>query len=123
MKTPLRDTLLLIGLLVGLTACNYTIDKTGGRGQGNFANADPRELNYDVINQGILLPKCATCHSVGGGNRGGVNLETYENVVAEKSAIVDAVSTGFMPPRSAPALNNDEKTALLAWIQAGAPRN
>lgn len=70
----------------------------------------------------VIGPRCATCHGTAGGNRAGINLETYQNVIAELSLIDEVVATDFMPPRRAGPLTRDQKDLLARWIAAGAPQ-
>lgn len=103
------------------SGCNYNIDKTGG-GQDLLGSSDGSTLGFDAVFQAVIGPKCATCHSSAQGNRGGINLETYENVFAHRTAMQGAIEDGFMPPRSGVALTAQERSALLGWLAAGAPR-
>ena len=84
-------------------------DDHGGRQRG---------LTWNNVNARVIQTSCKGCHSAPA-NRGGVNLETYENVFAKRSAIKRAVASGEMPPRG---MSDDKKDLLIAWIDAGAPR-
>lgn len=66
----------------------------------------------------VLEPACLRCHSAPA-NRGGVNLETYQNVVSNISAIDQVIRDGSMPIRS--TLSAEQKELILEWIQKGAP--
>lgn len=115
---------IILGVLaVASVSCTYDINKNPGGGETALALPPGSVPSFAQINSAVLQAKCATCHGVGGGNRGGVNLESYETVSAAASAIASAVNGGFMPPRSAPALSASEKELLLGWITAGAPRD
>lgn len=79
-------------------------------------------LNYDKVNKEVLAPRCISCHSETGGNRGDVNLETYENVVALAPEIESAIQLGSMPrPRNKP-LTAEQKELILKWLSMGAPK-
>lgn len=121
MRKHLNTLALAAFLMGGLSGCSYDIDKTGGS-QGKLSGPGAT-LDFESVFQAVLRPKCATCHSAAQGNRAGVNLETYENVFANRAAVQSVVQGGFMPPRSAAGLTADEKAFLLAWLSAGAPRN
>ena len=61
------------------------------------------------------------CHSEAGGNKGGLNFETYENVIANLADIKNqAVTLKKMPPRK--PLTSDLTSILSSWIGAGAPK-
>lgn len=77
----------------------------------------PDAINFAMVYEQVFAPRCVSCH----GERGGVNLETYDNVFANRQAIVDAVDGGFMPPRSRGPLTPEQKELLMRWIQSGAP--
>ncbi|HRO68690.1 MAG TPA: hypothetical protein PL182_14045, partial [Pseudobdellovibrionaceae bacterium] len=107
MRTRLKEFILAALSLGAFLGCNYDIDKTGGL-QGKLSGPGAT-MDFNSVYQAVIRPKCATCHSASGGNRGGVNLETYENVFANRSAVQSAVQGGFMPPRSAAGLTAEEK--------------
>ncbi len=75
--------------------------------------------DFATVKVQVFEPYCLSCHSTAGGNRGGVNLESYASVAQVLSRIQSAVVSGVMPPRS--PLPEDRKALLLAWIQSGAP--
>jgi cytochrome c5 len=79
--------------------------------------AEPTGPNFAVIRSQVLQSSCLRCHS--GAGAGGVNLETYDSVLRNLSAIDEAVSSGAMPPRGMKA---ELKDLLLKWIQLGAPQ-
>lgn len=119
-------SLLGMGLALSLGGCNYNIDKTAGRGGEGSLNIQPGDVpSFDAVFQAVLKPKCATCHGNAVGNRGGINLETFENVSRLQVAIRGTVVDGDplpMPPSRAPQLTASEKQFLVAWLDAGAPR-
>lgn len=77
------------------------------------------KITFSIIQKQILEPACLRCHSAEGGNRGGVNLETYRNVFNLIDDIQDSINTNFMPPRR--PLSEEQKKLLMDWIDAGAP--
>lgn len=91
---------------------------TGSQEQAPFA--DPNRPQFQEVFRQIIQPKCAVCHSAAGGNRGGLNLESYAAVKGAITLVRDAVATGFMPPRSRPPLSPEEKAMFLRWIDQGA---
>lgn len=107
------------GLIVLLfSGCSYKIDKTADTaGQGI---QDATAIDFKMVRDEILAPKCLSCHASDTNNRSGLVLETYLQVQAELSAIQDSVTTDFMPLNRAP-LTTAQKNLLSSWIQAGAP--
>ena len=79
-------------------------------------------ITYEMVNAQVIAPRCLKCHSDAGGNRGRVNLETYENVVSEINTIEKEIISGSMPrPRNKP-LTPEQKDLILKWITNGAPK-
>ena len=76
------------------------------------------------MNAKVLSPRYLRCHSDAGGNKGDVNLETYENVIANLDDVEnEALNKKTMPPRRAGGpLSDYEQAILKLWIEAGAPR-
>lgn len=84
-------------------------------------------LNFETLKTRILQPRCIVCHNA---NRrdGGVALDTYENVLLElipwnskDSTLYKEVSTGSMPPKPRPVVEEVDTEFLARWIDAGAP--
>lgn len=77
-------------------------------------------ISYQKVYQEVLRPRCISCHSAEGNNRGGINLETYENVFAAAAKIDNSIKTGSMPrPKNKP-LTTEQKDLILKWIADGA---
>ena len=115
--------LYIIILFIFVTACNYSIPKAQDTTSGSQTIEQlPSGTipGYQVIATEIIAPKCLGCHSSGGGNAAGINLETYANVSGHLAAISSAVNSGSMPKNIAP-LTAKEKEVFLAWIDAGGP--
>lgn len=104
-----------------LSACNYNkVKDAAGRGDGDIDLERLSLPDYATVNSLILGPKCVSCHSSGGGNDGGVNLETYANVRAQINRIIFVtVESREMPPRT--PLSERENQLLTNWADAGAP--
>ena len=120
-----KNNFVLLGLVL-LSACQYKTDKSGGLNQQQGALSDdqlsliPQEAyDFSLIRSEILAPSCFQCHSGGGGNKAGVNLETYQNVKQFVTEIQTTVSQNFMPPRT--PLTSQRKEILFQWIQMGMP--
>ena len=106
-------------------SCNYSIPNIQNGVSGNqVLNAVPIGSipSYQTVATAIFTPKCLSCHSSGGGNAGGVNLETYASVTSHLAAVSSSITSGSMPKNSAP-LTAREKEILLSWIDAGGPLN
>lgn len=115
--------LLLVVFTIILSGCNYTIQKSPGANSGNQAisRLPPGTIpGYQLIASAIIAPKCLECHSSGGGNAGGVNLETYEALKNNLPSLRDEITSGRMPKNRGP-LSASEKEVFLAWLDAGAP--
>ncbi|MGZ3788656.1 MAG: hypothetical protein ACXVLQ_09045 [Bacteriovorax sp.] len=82
---------------------------------------DPNKIDYQMVSTRVIGPRCISCHSDGGGNQAGINLETYESVFNERSGIKRQITNGSMPlPRSRP-LTDIQKQIFLTWLNKGAP--
>lgn len=99
---------------------------SGGGDSGNGGGA-ASALTYYADAKPILDAKCVNCHVKGG--IAPFALETYEQVLAQKSAIVGAITSGSMPPWP-PAndcntylgdrsLTADQIATLKGWAEAG----
>lgn len=114
--------ILILFAAVSLVACNSYKSKMPARGEDQVT---PASIDYAFVNAKVFEPHCVRCHSVAGGNKGDVNLESYENVIAnladiEATALVDMT----MPPKRAGGpLGAYEQGVLRMWIEAGAPLN
>ena len=104
--------------------CNYSLSKTPlnfQQGAGAFETLPPGTLvSYSVIASSIMQPKCLECHSSAGGDAGGINLETYENVTANLGIIRSEVASDSMP-KNRSKLSANQKAILFTWIDAGGP--
>lgn len=114
----------ICGILGG---CNYSLSKSPlsfqQGGTGAFETLPPGTVvSYSVINTSIMQPKCLECHSSAGGDAGGINLETYENVTSNLNIIKSEVASDSMP-KNRTKLTAKQKEILFAWIDAGGPLN
>ena len=120
------NKLILFAFCAIQLGCNYSLSKSplafqpGQAGLEQFPSG--KVADYDLIASAILKPRCLECHSNSGGNDGGINLETYENVAANLGSIKDEVASGSMP-KNRPKLTSKEKEILFAWIDAAGPRD
>lgn len=112
-------------VLLTLGGCNLSDSKSPLLFKEIFSGIQPLPTNgisnFEQINSLILTPKCLSCHSSAGGDAGGLNLETYENVLANLSFIKSEVQADTMP-KNKTKLNANEKALLFKWIDAGGPK-
>ncbi|HEY8270678.1 MAG TPA: cytochrome c [Pseudobdellovibrionaceae bacterium] len=105
-----------------LLACNSYKSKVESQPEDTVA---PSSIDYAFVNDKVFQPKCFQCHSLAGGNKGGVNLESYDNVLVNLADIqIDIFTEDSMPPlsRGGP-LGAYEKNVLKMWLDAGAPHD
>lgn len=82
----------------------------------NCPDLFPTPATYATVRKAVFQRKCESCH----GKKGGVNLETYENVMANLSMVRSEIESDSMP-KEVP-LSEKEKRYVLNWIRAGAPK-
>jgi uncharacterized membrane protein len=99
------------------TGCNYNYPKDQGNGQMIAGNAD-----FNTIQTKILQPYCFACHSTGGGNAAGVNVETYTNVLHYIDRIQDTVAVHQTMPPGKPVPKQLQQL-LVTWISNGSPEH
>jgi uncharacterized membrane protein len=116
LKTIL-STALLAG---GVVACNSYKSKIKSADQEPLNAAS---INYKFVREKVFEPHCIRCHSTSGGDKGDVNLETYDQVIANLKTIEETVFIDqSMPPAKAGGpLAAYEKSVLRMWIDVGAP--
>lgn len=76
---------------------------------------------FQMVSSQVIEPHCLRCHSESGANRGGVNLEGYDNVRKLLPEIQREISQGTMPPRG--PLDQSLQDLILKWIEIGAPES
>lgn len=107
-------------------SCQYRQEKQdskltqqGSLSDEQLAQIPQSALSFALIRTEVFEPNCFQCHSAAGGNKAGVNLESYGNVFSLASAIQSEVSQNFMPPKA--PLTEKRKEVLFQWIQMGMP--
>lgn len=110
-------------LVLMLSGCGYNntklpSDALAAQGTGGN-NGSASVLDFATIKAQVFQNNCIRCHSLAGGNKAGVNLESYSSVKPIAQVILSAVNSGSMPPSG--TLPSSAKTLLLNWVQAGAP--
>lgn len=77
------------------------------------------ESNYQSVNAKVLSGQCLECHSAAGGNKGDLNLETYQSIRANLNQIIYRVlETKDMP---AGGLTGTDYALMEMWLNSGAP--
>ena len=69
----------------------------------------------------ILRQYCVYCHGPSG--LAGYPETTYDEVYAQRSAILDQVYGCMMPPSGVPTMSAQDRVALLSWLVCNAPDN
>lgn len=112
-------------ILVGCSKSGTGGGDTGGGdtgGGGNTGNCGTvRTFSADV--NPVIQSSCATssgCHGAGS-NSGPGPLLSYQQIFNVRSTIRSEVSSGRMPPNG--GLSAAQKSAILCWIDNGAPNN
>lgn len=101
---------LMLVFFIFLSACSYNVEKNKSSllsqsTQESFSN------DFSSIKEIVFSPSCISCHQ---------QYNNYASVLREISAIQNAVFANRMP-KSGPALNENQKSVLNAWIKKGAP--
>lgn len=81
---------------------------------------EPAKIYFAEVFEKVIQTNCLKCHSTAGGDKGDLNLETYQNIFDYKEDIASDVDSGQMPPRRGTALTSEQKTLILDWIKQGA---
>jgi uncharacterized membrane protein len=111
---------LFIAVFLLLGACNYNKVKSKPMGAASLSKAQIENPDFETLKAAVIGPKCLSCHSAGGGNQGGTNLESYSAVKSKLNRVLyRALDARDMPPRE--PLNEMEARILSAWADAGAP--
>lgn len=110
----------------------------GGRWDGNnrssLSTIQPTpgaQVSFEQDVLPIFEPYCTSCH----GNRAGLSLETYENVIKgsnhgavivpgdpQRSSLIRVVNNGYMP-YGGPPLSHNQIQVLVNWVASGALDN
>ncbi|MBY0316382.1 MAG: hypothetical protein K2Q26_12720 [Bdellovibrionales bacterium] len=75
------------------------------------------ETSYPNVAEKVFKARCTGCH----GTKGGINLESYENIKPNLAIIRAVVDADEMPPKT--PLAPEQKQLLLKWIDIGAPES
>jgi uncharacterized membrane protein len=84
--------------------------------------------SFDSIDAMILKPRCTACHD----EFNEYDFTSYEKIIQYKnlfkvkdgkdSHFVEAVASGFMPPKNSPKLTEAEVSIIRQWVLLGLPR-
>ncbi len=115
----MKASLILIAILV-FSGCNYNNSK--GSNAQNLQPVQkvtsPEQITFKMVNEAVIANACAKCHSAAGGNKGGVNLESYANVFKLAHEIRQEVAGATMPPNG--KLTEAQIKLITDWIDVGA---
>lgn len=101
-----------------ISACSYNVSKEKNTQEANLKMQSVSD--YQSVRQFILGPLCLNCHSNSAGNRGGLNLESYESVKLKLNQIYyRSIELKDMPPGG---LDKNSFEGLKGWIENGAQK-
>lgn len=104
-----------------LTSCNYKELKSApNESDIPITVSELKDPDFEIVMTKVIGPKCLECHSSAGGQRGGVNLETYRSVMRSLPQVKADILDGSMPKQRR-ALSAEQKELILTWIEKGAP--
>ncbi len=106
---------LIVFICILLSACTFSKHKRGEPAE-TATTICSAQIDFRVVQQSVLAPKCFACHGPGAGN---LNLDTYAAVKANFARIQSFVQSGAMPPGN--PLPTNDKNILDAWEAAGLP--
>jgi len=121
----------LSAALAAITSGGAEIPTVAPSGPELALVALPTKLSYAEDIAPILSQRCVTCHS--DGNIGPFSMDSHRKVAGRADMIAETIRNGAMPPwntdprfghfSNAMELTRDEKRTLLAWIDAGTPKD
>lgn len=77
------------------------------------------ENNYESVNARVISGQCLNCHSEAAGNKGHLNLESYQNIRANLNQIMYRVLEVKDMPQG--GLNEKDYALMDMWLTSGAP--
>ncbi len=111
-------------LLILLSGCAFEHKKEGAAGASASGRVQPlnRPVGYAEVMQAVIAPRCLSCHSAAGGNKGGINLEDFARTAPLAPLILNSVvEVRSMPPGQ--SLSSEELSLVASWVQQGASVN
>lgn len=120
MRSRLQTIILILGSLE-LSACNYSTKNAEMPVQitEEKLNQLALESNYESINAKVISGQCLSCHSEASGNKGNLNLESYQNIRANLNQIMYRVLEVKDMPLG--GLTASDYALMQMWLTAGAP--
>ena len=110
-----------LAIVCAMIACDYDVTKVAPPGLEPGRLGEGAELSFSNVLSFAIQPACFDCHKAPR-NASGINLETYENVFANRAAIESALATRFMPDSRGRTMSEAQRDLFLRWLRAGAPR-
>lgn len=120
MRSRLQTIILVLSSL-GLFACNYSTKNAEMPVQmtEEKLNQLALESNYESVNAKVISGQCLNCHSAAAGNKGNLNLESYQNIRANLNQIMYRVLEVKDMPQG--GLAATDYALMEMWLTAGAP--
>jgi hypothetical protein len=78
--------------------------------------------SYQTAVSPIFNAYCLTCHSPGG-QESSLPLQTYDEISAIRSEVLDQIYSCRMPLSGEPQPTTSERQLVLQWLVCGAPQN
>lgn len=115
------QTVILLLCSLALFACNYSTKNAEMPVlmTEEKLNLLALESNYESVNAKVISAQCLNCHSTATGNKGNLNLESYQNIRANLNQITYRVLEVKDMPQG--GLNNADYALMEMWLTAGAP--
>ncbi len=102
-----------------LVGCNYNVTKESDASDQGQNIKSISVLDYQTVRKTVIGPQCLNCHSNSGGNKGSLNLETYEAIKSNLNQIYyRSIEVGDMPEDG---MDANLREILKVWIENGAP--
>jgi uncharacterized membrane protein len=120
MRSTLQ-TIVFIIFSLGFLGCNYSTKNAELPTVLTEEKLDQLmlESNYQSVNAKVISGQCLNCHSEATGNKGKLNLETYENIRANLNQIMYRVLEVKDMPEG--GLNETDFALMDMWLTSGAP--
>lgn len=116
--TSRRFLLSVLLAAASVSSCNFKEEKDD---DAETVTVDPSTpVSFAEIQSKVLEPYCISCHSSGGGNQGGVNLDGYAAAKAEAADIKSSTVDSKRMPKGG-SMSADLRALLGAWIAQGTP--
>lgn len=121
MRITSQNQLILILISFIFSSCNYST-KTAEMPVAlteDKLNELALDSNYESVNAKVISAQCLNCHSAASGNKGNLNLESYQNIRTNLNQIMYRVLEAKDMPRG--GLTGDSYALMDLWLSSGAP--